>query len=295
MSPAGMDRAAALESLRWRRLFQASRREGWRAGDRPIVEAAVLQRGRFAHQPRHGHAGQHQRVNGLALAGGLQRLCRQLVASAAAQRRVTPQGTVKPRSNRTAMSATTSDMVARRHTLGFVVQQVHSMWRWSAVTQRRSRRFDTAPQLALTSRKGRWAWCVGAAAWLSASRSSRRAWPSLSNTRLVARPPHAARRQQQPGHAGHHQRQVASPPRGSGSSTEPVAAPSAIPTQMVTVREPGEWQSWSIAIDVQHHSRARPRPWPPCSTAQAAWPKTAVTDKALSTSRCSRPPKSSST
>ena len=82
---AGRHGPRGARGLRRRRLL--SRHRGRRAERRqpPHRRGGVLQRG-VPHQPCDGHARQHQRLDGPALAGRLLRLRQQLVAGAATQR-----------------------------------------------------------------------------------------------------------------------------------------------------------------------------------------------------------------
>ena len=279
-----MDRAA-LEACVGGAFFPGIEAGGLDAGNRPIIEAAYY-REAFRLESCSVAPGEHHARDGAAVAGRLQRVRRQLVAGAAAERR-DPAGHQRPVSWARDVGSY-EDMVAKWHTLGFVVRQGAQHVEVERCDTRIDHAADAAPELHRRpagadghgARDSRWR-----SRFEVISPGARRHARVRAGRRAGAS---AARRRQHLGHGRADRRPTPSRPRGCGSSTGPAPRRRAIPTQTVTVREPASGQT-GPSPSTPTRSRARPPPRPWCSTARAAWPRTAATGRA-STCRCSRPP-----
>jgi hypothetical protein len=249
VSPAGMDRAA-LEACVGGAFFPGIEAGGLNAGDRPIVEAAF-----YSEALRINHATVTPGSISASMALPWQadfNACADNWWPVPRPNDVTPQGQSSPVKWDRDVGGY-EDMVAKWHTLGFVVQQ--------GAQHVEVERCDTASITLLTPHLNFIDIPQGPMGMV-------REQP-LAITFEVIAPSSAMTLEYAPGGAPTHPQLVANnnsvtvgPTVGNSVATARLwiiyrtgAAPSAIPTQMVTVREPVSGQSWSIAIDANTIAR----------------------------------------
>lgn len=248
VSPAGMDRAA-LEACVGGAFFPGIEAGGLSAGNRPIVEAAFYS--------------EAFRINQATAPGSISAsmaLPWQADFNACASNwwpvprpnEVIPQGT-SSYENWARDIGSYADMIAKWHTLGFVVQQ--------GAQHVEVERCDTASITLLTPQLNFIDIPQGPMGMV-------REQPLAISFEVIS-PSSAITLEYAPGGAPTHPQLVASnnsvtvgPTVGNSVATARLwiiyrtgAAPSAIPTQTVTVREPVSGQSWSIAIDANTIAR----------------------------------------
>ena len=249
VSPAGMDRAA-LEACVGGAFFPGIEAGGLSAGNRPIVEAAF-----YSEAFRIDHASVTPGSISASMALPWQAdfyACGSNWWPVPRPNEVIPQGTSSYESWARDIGSY-ADMIAKWHTLGFVVQQ--------GAQHVEVERCDTASITLLTPHLNFIDIPQGPMGMV-------REQPLAISFEVIS-PSSTITLEYAPGGAPTHPQLVAGnstvsvgPTSGSGVATARLwiiyrtgAAPSAIPTQTVTVREPISGQTWSIAIDANTIAR----------------------------------------